>query len=37
MMTGAFKGTGSAIDIKTPGFRPRRVVLTNVGGLVTGE
>ena len=32
--TGSVNGTGSAIDVEVVGFRPQRVVLENVGGLV---
>lgn len=33
MVTGSFVGTGAAVDVKTVGFRPRRVELFNVTGL----
>lgn len=31
---GAVNGTGANLDVKTVGFRPRRVELVNEGGLV---
>jgi len=35
--TGAVTGTGSAINVRTVGFRPRRVELLNVGGNAIGR
>ena len=35
--TGSFKGTGTAIDIKTVGFRPKTVDLFNVAGTTIGH
>ena len=35
-ITGAVTGTGSLINVKTVGFRPRMVELINTGGLVSG-
>lgn len=32
---GAVKGTGANLDVRTVGFRPRRVDLINLTGLVT--
>lgn len=32
---GAANGTGAILDVKTVGFRPRRVELVNATGLVT--
>lgn len=32
---GAVKGTGANLDVRTVGFRPRRVELVNETGLVT--
>ena len=37
MVTGSFVGTGSAVDVKTVGFRPRRVELFNVTGLAVAH
>jgi hypothetical protein len=37
MESGAFTGDGSARQVRTLAFRPRRVVLHNVGGLVSAE
>jgi len=37
MMTGAVTGTGSALNVRTVGFRPRVVELLNVGGNVTAK
>lgn len=37
IMTGSCVGTGSAMNIDSVGFRPRRVVLENVTGLVTAS
>jgi hypothetical protein len=34
IVTGAYKGTGSALTVKTPGFRPKMVQLFNATGLV---
>jgi hypothetical protein len=34
---GAVTGTGANLDVLTVGFRPRRVQLINLGGLVTAE
>lgn len=34
---GSVTGTGSAIDVKTAGFRPRYVKLLNVGGNCKAE
>lgn len=36
-VTGAVEGTGALINVRTVGFRPRRVTLLNVDGLVTAE
>lgn len=33
MMTGSFTGTGSAINVKTVTFRPRKVEIFNVSGV----
>lgn len=32
IFNGSFSGTGAQLDITTPGFKPRRVDLLNVGG-----
>lgn len=37
VVTGAVNGTGADIDVRTVGFRPRRVELENVTGLVTAS
>jgi len=37
VVRGCFVGTGSAIDVRTVGFRPRSVKLMNVTGLVKGD
>lgn len=34
---GAVTGTGASLDVRTVGFRPRRVTLINLTGLVTAE
>ena len=34
---GAVTGTGANLDVRTVGFRPRRVQLLNLGGLVTAD
>ena len=34
-VTGSVNGTGSAIDIRTVGFRPKKVELENVDGLAS--
>lgn len=34
--TGSVVGTGAAIDIDTPGFKPRQVTLRNVDGVAKG-
>lgn len=34
---GAVTGTGANLDVRTIGFRPRRVELINLSGLVTAE
>jgi hypothetical protein len=34
---GAITGTGANLDVRTVGFRPRRVELINLTGLVTAE
>lgn len=36
MVVGSVTGTGSAMDITTVGFKPRKVELFNITGLVTG-
>lgn len=33
---GTFRGTGAQLDVRTVGFRPTRVSLLNVTGLVLG-
>ncbi len=35
IVTGAVVGTGSAINVRTVGFRPKTVKVINAGGLVT--
>jgi hypothetical protein len=37
ILTGAIDGTGSALQVRTVGFRPSTVRLFNTGGLVTAE
>ena len=37
IITGAVVGTGAALDVKTVGFRPRKVTLLNETGLAKGE
>jgi hypothetical protein len=37
VVTGAFVGTAADLEVRTVGFRPRRVDLTNVTGLVTAS
>ena len=37
IMTGSVTGTGSAINVRTIGFRPKTVKLINTGGLVKAE
>lgn len=37
MMTGAVPGTGADLDVKTVGFRPKRVQLLNEDGLAKAE
>lgn len=37
VMTGSLIGTGSAIDVRTVGFRPQRVVILNVTAPARGE
>jgi hypothetical protein len=32
-MSGAFTGTGAAINVRTVGFRPKRVEIVNRGGV----
>lgn len=34
---GSFTGTGSAIDVKKVGFRPRAIEVLNITGLCTGK
>ena len=35
VMNGAVTGTGAALDVKTVGFRPKKVELVNAAGLAT--
>lgn len=37
VLTGAVTGTGSAISVRTVGFRPRKVELLNTDGLATAQ
>jgi len=37
IMTGAFYGTGAALNVRTVGFRPSKVELLNIGGVATGQ
>jgi len=37
VMTGAFLGTGADLDVKTVGFRPKKVELLGETGLVKAE
>ncbi len=36
VMTGSFTGTGAIVNVKTVGFKPKRVELFNLTGLAKG-
>lgn len=37
VINGSINGTGSALEVRTIGFRPTRVELSNIDGLVTAK
>jgi hypothetical protein len=37
VVNGSVSGTGALISVRTVGFRPKKVELINIGGLVTAE
>lgn len=37
IISGAFIGTGAAINVRTVGFRPKKVEILNVGGVAKAE